>query len=426
MNASEYYKTWDGFVRLAKAKHGNTYLYPKAKNEETSKWAFIKCREHGMFQQLRRSHVIRGSGCIRCGVDSMTQKRTLTSADYKKQLLDQGIAITPLQKYKDRSTPIQHKCVCSRTWLIAPKDLLSKSRKNKVCPSCVEEQGSGKGQARKLSYETIVSRLKEVHNNTIQLRGQYLGVSRVHRLRCLTCLHSWRTALTNVLNSSQSGCPACANKERRRKIGKSFQFKEFSVAGTTFKVQGYEKQGIEWILRNHPSIKPSDIEVETGGNVPTFRYKVGRRSRMYFPDIFLPKLNRVVEIKSTYTLGLTTGKHWKKNQAKAKAVLGAGYKFTLLVLDSKGFKLFTLPKEWYSMSRKEVLTHIAFHKADIVPKGVKQDYAKYGPSINKREDKRQVIAKTAVEAIRAIPKHKRKGQQGYVVKQVSKAIGRYV
>jgi hypothetical protein len=130
-------------------------------------------------------------------------------------------------------------------------------------------------------------------------------------------------------------------------------------------LQGYEPQALAWLLENK-QLKLSDIQLETSGCVPVIPYKTGRRKRNYYPDMFIKRLNTIVEVKSSYTLGLLSGKHWRRNQLKAKACLALNYKFLLLLMDRNG-KRWWLPENWYNLSRKKVATLMAFNNADEKP-----------------------------------------------------------
>jgi len=58
------------------------------------------------------------------------------------------------------------------------------------------------------------------------------------------------------------------------------------------------------------------------------------KKHFYFPDIFIPHENRIIEVKSTWTFN-------KKNDitmAKAKSCKEKGYCFELWVYDGKGGK----------------------------------------------------------------------------------------
>jgi hypothetical protein len=183
------------------------------------------------------------------------------------------------------------------------------------------------------------------------------------------------------------------------------------LGGRTFRVQGYEPQALEWILRN-TTVKASDIRVDTSGEVPTILYKLGRRTRSYFPDIFIPKRNTIVEVKSTYTLGLASGNGWRKNQAKAKAVLTAGYKFVMLVMDAKGGRMFRMPTDWYSRSRQSVLAEIAYQRADVLPDGVT-------PNLRVKT-KRSVLINKMLDAISELPKPRSRADVERALMQVLK------
>lgn len=413
---------WDSFVKQAKVVHGNTYKYLKKLNTNDGTHAFITCLTHGVFKQSRRSHVHKGSGCTECGYAQTAQRLTKTLAAYKKELKQLGVNAIPVEDYAGNTTKIKHSCgACTTIWLVAPAYLKAVKHKDTPCPTCIKLNKYGKGQQNKFSHEESVARIKAVHGVKLQLVGQYLGVDKRHRFRCNVCMRTWKTTFTNVVNSSKSGCPSCATQlpSRLNKSTKGYKFKTLEIQGQSFKVQGYEPQAIEWLLRNYPKIKAKDIKVDSSGEVPTIKYKIRKRNRTYFPDIFLPKLNHIIEVKSIFTLGLATGRDWKKNQQKAKAVLAAGYKFSLLVFDQQGTKQPKLPKEWYKMTRLQVSTYLAYHN----PAGRRAEDTLPNKPVR---TKAKIIAQTAVEAIQAMPKEERKGQKAKVIAKVTEAISKYV
>jgi hypothetical protein len=63
------------FIEKAKEVHGNTYDYSKVNYQHNLKEVIIICKEHGDFLQLPKTHK-RGNGCIKCGINSRTNKRT--------------------------------------------------------------------------------------------------------------------------------------------------------------------------------------------------------------------------------------------------------------------------------------------------------------------------------------------------------------
>jgi hypothetical protein len=130
-----------------------------------------------------------------------------------------------------------------------------------------------------------------------------------------------------VEHPSQSAILADKNRSYKRKA--------YVLGNSTVLVQGYEPQALDYILAEH-NVKPEDIVCGVGSDVPTVKwYDIKGMLHVYRPDIFIPKFNRLIEVKSVYTLKLSRSslKH------KAAACNDLGYKFTLLVMDGSGNRL---------------------------------------------------------------------------------------
>ncbi len=110
-----------------------------------------------------------------------------------------------------------------------------------------------------------------------------------------------------------------------KSLENSFQTKEFKwKTGEVSLVQGYEPI----VLKELEDKGYTYEEVITGpSRVPTFPYVFEGEEHLYFPDIFIPKENLVIEVKSDYTLNI----NYEKNQAKFSAVKSHGFDFKLEV-----------------------------------------------------------------------------------------------
>lgn len=97
-------------------------------------------------------------------------------------------------------------------------------------------------------------------------------------------------------------------------------------SGKTIRLQGYENHGIELLLQEF-----NEDEIVFGKAVPRFRY-VMDGDRMYYPDFFIPKMNLIVEVKSTWTM---KAQH-QRNLLKEEAVLSNGFLFRFMVFDATG------------------------------------------------------------------------------------------
>lgn len=184
----------------------------------------------------------------------------------------------------------------------------------------------------------------------VTLMGQMRAAHVAHRFRCHACLNQWKSSIDAL--DMDAICPFCSGVKRPG-VRSRLKYKQVSIKGKTIHVQGYEEHAIKWILK-HRGLKLKDLVLDSSGMAPVVRYKIGRRNRGYYPDIFIPKENRVVEVKSDYTLGLSTGRMWGKNQQKAKAVIAAGYEFVVMVFNQDGKRLW-IPDDWYKLSRAKVL-----------------------------------------------------------------------
>ena len=90
-------------------------------------------------------------------------------------------------------------------------------------------------------------------------------------------------------------------------------------SGRTIQVQGYEPQVIQELLDS--GVPESNIL--TGIDCPSFFYNFEGKLHRYYPDILIKSQNLIIEVKSVYTYQKTL----VMNQAKAMAVVEAGYNF---------------------------------------------------------------------------------------------------
>ena len=66
--------------------------------------------------------------------------------------------------------------------------------------------------------------------------------------------------------------------------------------------------------------------------IPAIWYMYNDTRRRYYCDFFIPHENKIIEVKSEYTLNFD----FERNKAKALACIEAGYIFELRVYDEHG------------------------------------------------------------------------------------------
>lgn len=98
-------------------------------------------------------------------------------------------------------------------------------------------------------------------------------------------------------------------------------------SGRVIQYQGYEKVAIIRLLLdyNEDNIK------NQRGEVPSIWYTDNEVLRRYYPDIYIPSENLIVEVKSTWTYK----KHFDINQLKKKACIEQGYNFQFWICSNK-------------------------------------------------------------------------------------------
>ena len=105
----------------------------------------------------------------------------------------------------------------------------------------------------------------------------------------------------------------------------ALKVKTIVIDDKEFRYQGYEAKAINHLIASGYTV---DEIISSKGNVPSFRYMFENKQHMYFPDIYIPKDNKIIEVKSQYIYNLDI----QRNIAKQKCVEDAGYKFDFMIL----------------------------------------------------------------------------------------------
>lgn len=113
---------------------------------------------------------------------------------------------------------------------------------------------------------------------------------------------------------------------QRRIIASGVKRKEYVMpSGKIVLVQGYENKALDYLLQEY---QENDIIVGEPEKIPVIDYvDADGKARRYFPDIYIPKDNLLVEVKSTYTYE----KDKQRNLKKKAACEELGYKFKFYI-----------------------------------------------------------------------------------------------
>jgi hypothetical protein len=113
----------------------------------------------------------------------------------------------------------------------------------------------------------------------------------------------------------------------------SYSKKDYILpSGKIIEIQGYEKFALDELINNYDE---EDI-INGNKNVPEIWYndKEGKKHRHYV-DIFIPKDNKCIEVKSTWTAEKKKDNIFLKQDAGKNL----GYKYEIWIYDNKGIKI---------------------------------------------------------------------------------------
>ena len=209
-----------------------------------------------------------------------------------------------------------------------------------------------------MSHERYIKKLYSIRKN-VKLLDKFNGFSKYLSTKCLDCGNIWKAPPGSLLTSKM--CPICAKDMRASGALRATHRRRTYNLGKLGKVklQGYEPQAIDWLRRR--GIKLSDIAFSVRDGKPTIKYTLLGKQHTYFPDFYIRSTNTIVEVKCEYTLGITHLKIFRMVSAKARATLAAGYKISTMVMSKDGRRL-KLPKGWYNMKRKELVSWLSVNR----------------------------------------------------------------
>ncbi len=117
------------------------------------------------------------------------------------------------------------------------------------------------------------------------------------------------------------GCKICGHI----KASHAFHPKDYiTPSGSIWRIQGYENKALDHLFKC--GFKEHEI-ITNEDDVPLISYYYDNKTRIYIPDIFIPRLNQIIEVKSTWTFI----KEKDKNLEKRKECIKQGYKFNFLI-----------------------------------------------------------------------------------------------
>lgn len=114
----------------------------------------------------------------------------------------------------------------------------------------------------------------------------------------------------------------------------SYHYKTYMMpSGNLVKYQGYEDIAINELVQKY---EEDDIGIGRS-NIPSVDYYIDEKKHVYFPDLYIKSENKIIEVKSEWTIQLKRG----NVEEKALATVKTGYKYEIWVYSDKKVKVET-------------------------------------------------------------------------------------
>jgi hypothetical protein len=193
---------------------------------------------------------------------------------------------------------------------------------SQICVNTCEEYKSNKmsQNLQRIGYEHV-SQNPEFKNNIIQ--NNLIKYGKEHYFQTIEFKQKNHDTFIEKYNCSNAmHVPEFFEKCNRYRI------KQMSMpSGKIINYQGYEHIAINELLQ----IYEEDNIIVSRDNVPNIYYYFNGKKKKYYPDIFIPSENLIIEVKSEYTYK----KYFEINELKREAVLKLNYNFNYWICSDK-------------------------------------------------------------------------------------------
>lgn len=107
-----------------------------------------------------------------------------------------------------------------------------------------------------------------------------------------------------------------------------YKWKEYKLpSGRNIKLQGYENKALDVLLGQFNE----DEIIISRAQMPELWYNYESKNRRYYADIFIPKENKIIEVKSKWTFSVKKEQHYQKR----KSCLDNGFNFEFWIFNDK-------------------------------------------------------------------------------------------
>lgn len=281
----------------------------RRKDGQYKKYCSLSCQRLGVADKIKQTSL------DRYGVSNPSKSKIVKDRIKESFTEKYGEGITNamhLQEFKDKivDTNIER-------YGTATPQLLDQF-KQKTKETNIEKYGTDKPQQLKSIKDKTANTCKEKYGVSAPQQNKEIRKKSID-----TCLKKY--SAENVMQSKD-----VFDKNRY------YQKKDYVLpSGKVVKVQGYEGRCIKMLLESYNEL---DLQINPSLSAIYYTEEDGKSHR-YYPDIYIPKDNLIIEVKSKYTYNGFIG-WYTTNLLKRQTCIDAGYNFEFMIFDKSGERVY--------------------------------------------------------------------------------------
>jgi hypothetical protein len=251
---------------------------------------------------------------------------------YTKELLEEilkeggAVALEEYTKYNQRLR-VKFRCSCG-TETSKRFEMLNVYRLPycEVCSLKIKEIHKQTSNMKKYGVTNTAS-LSEIKDKILLTFNQKFGG---HPKQTVEVQEKWKATCLE----KYGGHPNQNKDVQIKSEATSYHYKSYMMpSGNMVKYQGYENLALDELVQIY---EEDDICIGRA-NIPSVTYYIDDTKHVYFPDFFIKSENKIIEVKSEWTITLKRG----NIEEKALATVKAGYKYEIWVYSDKKLKVET-------------------------------------------------------------------------------------
>jgi hypothetical protein len=361
------YKKTTEFIKKAKEKHGDKYGYWNVVYINSRTKIIIFCKIHNiLFQKVATVHLQKTIGCKECtnnkridtniriyGVENPSQLNLIKEKKIQTCMKNYGVKYSMMNR--DIKKKSMETCIKKYGFNTPSKN---EEIKEKIKQTCIKNYGVGCS----FQNEEIKEKIKQtcIKKYGVEYSLQSLEIREKIRDTCVRnlgvnyptqshivkekCINTWinnlgvehpsksDTIKQQKIKTSQlhfgTDYPSQSPEIQEKTQKNAKKYKEYRTpSGNIWNVQGYEPYALDELFKTYTE---DQIYIQRK-DVPRIEYTVDGKKRYYFPDIFIPHENRIIEVKSTWTYKCKTD----NIQLKKQSTIAHGYTYEIWVYCNK-------------------------------------------------------------------------------------------